>query len=207
MVATHGEALPLGPHVDQPVEVPQGGQRLALLVRPHERLCDHVLVQQRHDRHPDTRQPADFGGVNSPAFTTTSAAIAPSSVRTPRTRPRSTTMPVTRVPVITWQPRRTAPSARARQRRDGSMYPSLGRKEAPRTPVMSSRGNDPAQPRARSAPAAARRCGPSWPAGAAPRGARDSRPGGDHRSLATRGARRPPAPAGGRARPRTSSYV
>jgi hypothetical protein len=55
-----------------------------------------------------------------PAFTTTSQAIGPADVCTPRTRPRSTSIPVTRVPVMTSTPRDRAPAARASVSSDGS---------------------------------------------------------------------------------------
>ena len=48
-----------------------------------------------------------------PASTTTSAAMSPRSVRTPRTRPSFTSIPVTRVSVKIRQPPRRAPSASA----------------------------------------------------------------------------------------------
>ena len=48
-----------------------------------------------------------------PALTTTSASIGPHSVCTPRTRPASTSMAVTRVCVKIRQPPSRAPSASA----------------------------------------------------------------------------------------------
>ena len=121
MVPTHGQPFPLRPDVDQPVEVAQRGQRLALLVRRHERLGDHVLVEQRHQRHPHARQAADLGGVDAAGVdhdvggdgTLLGAHPAhPSAIQRDA---------VTRAPVTIRQPARSAPPARARQRREGSM--------------------------------------------------------------------------------------
>ena len=56
-----------------------------------------------------------------PALITTSASIEPLSVSTPRTRPPSTEIAVTRVPVAISAPRRRAPSASASVSWLGSM--------------------------------------------------------------------------------------
>jgi hypothetical protein len=56
-----------------------------------------------------------------PALITVSVSMEPRSVSTPATRPRSTEMPVTRVPVAISAPRRRAPSASAKVSWLGSM--------------------------------------------------------------------------------------
>ena len=71
-----------------------------------------------------------------PALTTISVSISPRSVSTAVTRPRCVRIAVTRVLVFTSAPPRRAPSARANVSWLGSMYPSVGRYAAPRTPSV-----------------------------------------------------------------------
>ena len=68
-----------------------------------------------------------------PAFTTTSASIAPWSVTTPVTRPSRTVISSTRTPVRTLAPADFAPAANESVSPVGSMCPSVGTNWAPST--------------------------------------------------------------------------
>ena len=76
-----------------------------------------------------------------PALITSSVSMSPLSVITRRTRPSRTSMPVTRVSSQISAPRRRAPSMSANVSWLGSMYPSVGRNAAPRTPSVDMGGN------------------------------------------------------------------
>jgi hypothetical protein len=75
------------------------------------------------------------------AFTTTSVVIGPASVTTPRTRRRSTVMPVTRTPVANSTPNERAPAASAAVSGSGRRKPSPGSQPAASTSPTSSSGN------------------------------------------------------------------
>ena len=107
----HHQACPVLAEVDQQVRVAQRRQALSAAVT--KRLRHQILVRHRDHRHADTRHATDLGAVHPARVHDQPRSMSPRSVRTPRTRPSSTSIPVTRAEVKIWHP----PAARRRRAR------------------------------------------------------------------------------------------
>ena len=86
---------------------------LAARVALAERLGHEVLVRERDDRHPHAGQAPDLGGEHAARVDDDLGLDRAPLGLTPRTRPPSTSIPVTRVWVKIRTPPSRAPSASA----------------------------------------------------------------------------------------------